>query len=252
MFAAAQAKMAEYLPNVVGEISQLVATITERIARLPPDRLLHRAWWEFAAAMLGLGGKKVIESEQLDAMRMVDYVQSVIASVKPEAYADEVSEDDWNKLKADVATLFHRLTLEYQMCLTAHRKAQDPSLDMALETFRFRAETLWLNIRGKRYHNHERQALLDILAPHSDILVNLFGIDAATFVGELDKVLAKLTHGLSEAMHEMTQFQDEVLSRLETLAEICQLTNELTLLSLFKASTAMWISRSSASASVNV
>ena len=58
---------------------------------------------------------------------------------------------------------------------------------MALETFRFRAETLWLNIRGKHYHNHERQALLDILAPHSDILVNLFGIDTATFVGELNR-----------------------------------------------------------------
>jgi hypothetical protein len=91
---------------------------------------------------------------------MVDYVQSVIASVKPEQYADNVSEEDWAKLKADVETLFQRLTLDYQMCLTAHRRAQNPQLDMQLEEFRFRGETLWLNIRGKRYQLHERQALL--------------------------------------------------------------------------------------------
>jgi preprotein translocase subunit SecA len=218
MAVAAQAKMAEHFPKIVEEIDKLVTTIAERVARLPPDRLLHRAWWEFAAAMLNLGRKKGIESEQLDAMRMVDYVQSVIASVKPEAYADEVSEDNWNKLKADVVALFHRLTLEYQLCLTAHRKAEDPAVDMALETFRFRAETLWLNIRGKRYHNHEQQALLDILAPHSDILVKLFGADAPTFAAELAKVLHKLTHGLGEAMDEMAKFQDDTLGRIETLA----------------------------------
>ena len=218
MTAAAQAKMAEHFPNIVEEIDKLVTSIAECVAHLSPDRLLHRAWWEFAAAMLGLGGGKMIESEQLDAMRMVDYVQSIVASIKPEAYADEVSEDDWNKLKSDVATLFHRLTLEYQMCLTSHRKAQDPALDMALETFRFRAENLWLNIRGKRYHNHERQALLDILAPHSDILVKLFGIDLPTFAAELARVLHKLTHGLGEAMDEMAKFRDDTLGRIETLA----------------------------------
>ena len=78
---------------------------------------------------------------------MVDYVQSVIVSVNPKQYADNISDEDWAKLKSDVATLFRRLTLDYQMCLTARRRAQDPQLDMRLEEFRFRAETLWLRAR---------------------------------------------------------------------------------------------------------
>jgi preprotein translocase subunit SecA len=215
--AEAQAEMAARYPVVVAEIDALVSSIAARIARLPPDRLLHRGWWEYAAVVTGVGGKKVSESDQLTAARMIDYVQSVIASVKPGTYAEDVSEDDWNELKTDVTTLFTRLTLDYQWYLSAHRKSQDPGLDMELEEFRYRAETLWLNIRGKRYQPHERQALLDTAAPHSDILVKLFGIDATTLVDELDKVLAKLTRGLADAIQGMAEFRDETLSQLEKL-----------------------------------
>ena len=63
---------------------------------------------------------------------------------------------------------------------------------MQLEEFRFGAETLWLNIRGKRYQLHERQALLDVLAPHSNILLKLFGLDQAALAAEFDKILNHL------------------------------------------------------------
>jgi hypothetical protein len=149
---------------------------------------------------------------------MVDYVQSVIASVKPEQYADNVSEEDWAKLKADVETLFQRLTLDYQMCLTAHRRAQNPQLDMQLEEFRFRAETLWLNIRGKRYQLHERQALLDVLAPHSGVLSKLFGLDAVALATEFDKILTRLTHGLMDIATDMKELHTKSMDRLDELA----------------------------------
>jgi hypothetical protein len=164
-FDAMQSEAAEQYPKIVTEIDALVLSIAQQIVHLRPDRLLHRGWWEFATMMIGIGPKKYSDSDRLAAMRMVDYVQSIIASAKPEEYAKDLSEEAWNKLRSDISTLFLRLTLEYQICLTAHRKAQDPNLDMGLEEFRFQTETLWVNIRGKRYHVHERQALLDILAP---------------------------------------------------------------------------------------
>jgi hypothetical protein len=118
----------------------------------------------------------------------------------------------------DVETLFRRLTLDYQMCLTAHRRTQDPQLDMKLEEFRFRAETLWLNIRGKRYQLHERQALLDVLAPHSDVLSKLFGLDAAALVTEFDKILTRLTHGLLDIATDMKELHVKSMERLDELA----------------------------------
>ncbi len=217
-FEAAQARMVAHYPITVSEIDALVSSIAARIARLPPERLLQRAWWEYSAMMVGLGGKDAGDSEKLAAARMVDYVQSVIVSVKPEQYAADVSEEDWTKLKTDVETLFRRLSLDYQMCLTAHRRAQDPQLDMQLEEFRFRAETLWLNIRGKRYQLHERQALFDVLAPHSDILSKLFGLDAAELAAELDKILTRLTHGLMDIARDMKELHAKSMARLGELA----------------------------------
>jgi hypothetical protein len=185
-------RMAEAYPALVAEIDALVSSIAAQVSRLPPDKLLQRGWWEFASALIGVRGVTA-ESDQLDAQRMVDYIQSVIAAVKPEECAEEITEDDWHKLKSDVQTLFNRLRVEYQACLTAYRRSKDPELDMELEDFRMRAETLWMNIRGKRYHAHERQALLDVLSPHSDVLLRLYGINAEQLVNELNKLLVKLT-----------------------------------------------------------
>lgn len=217
-FEAAQARMVAQYPITVGEIDTLVASIATRIAHLPPDRLLQRGWWEYSAMIVGLGGKEAGDSEMLAAARMVDYVQSVIVSVKPQEYAENISEEDWAKLKADVEALFQRLTLDYQMCQTAYRRAQDPQLDMRLEEFRFRTETLWLNIRGKRYQLHERQALLDVLAPHSEVLLKLFGLDATAFAGEFDKILTRLTHGLMNIATDMKEMHAKAMIRLDELA----------------------------------
>lgn len=217
-FEAAQARMVAQYPITVGEIDALVASIATQVAHLPPDRLLQRGWWEYSAMIVGLGGNEAGDSEKLAAARMVDYVQSVIVSVKPEEYADNVSEEDWAQLKADVEALFQRLTLDYQMCLTAHRRDQDPQLDMPLEEFRFRTETLWLNIRGKRYQLHERQALIDVLAPHSEVLSRLFGLDATALAGEFEKILTRLTHGLMDIATDMKEMHAKAMARLDELA----------------------------------
>ncbi|WP_051228797.1 YecA family protein [Pleomorphomonas oryzae] len=215
---AIQARLAAQYPIIVSDIDDLVASIAAQIARLPPDRLLQRGWWEYSTMMVGIGGKDASDSEKLLAARMVDYVQSMIVSVKPEQYAADVGEEDWTALKADIEGLFRRLTLDYQMCMTAHRKAQDAQLDMQLEEFRFRAETLWLNIRGKRYQLHERQALLDVLAPHSEILLKLFGLDADDLAAEFDKILTRLTHGLIDIAEEIKELHAKSIVRLDELA----------------------------------
>ncbi|MBI4382772.1 MAG: preprotein translocase subunit SecA [Nitrospinae bacterium] len=90
---------------------------------------------------------------------------------------------------------------------------------MELEEFRFRAESLWMIVRGKRYTPHERQALLDVLTPHSDVLFCLFGIDAPTLVAELDKILAKLTRGLHDALMDMEHFRNDTIDRASKLSE---------------------------------
>ena len=212
------AAMAARFPEVEAELDALVKDIADRVRRLPAASLLHRGWWEFAMVALGFGGARLDDPDNMVAQRMVDYVQSVIAGVPPaEDVAEEVSEEEWSALKADVETLFRRLTFEYPAARTAHRKIQDPELDMALEGFQVRAELLWSHVRGKRYQAHERQALLDVLTPHSGELQKLFGLTAEALVAEINKLLAKLTRGLHEAVEAFESFREDTLGRLETL-----------------------------------
>jgi preprotein translocase subunit SecA len=214
----AKAKMAEHHPTITAEIDDLVTQIAEQVARLPGERLLHRAWWEFA--MINTIRESPSEFDWLLAMRMIDYVQSVIASVKPaKDIALEVSEEEWQVLSKRVKTLFERLTSEYQFALTAYNSIENKDFDVALEEFRNRAEVIWMNIRGERYQCHEKQALEDILLPHSDVLLQLFGIDAQTLIDEFDKILAKLSHGLMDMMVELESFRADTLNRMEELAK---------------------------------
>lgn len=219
-----RAKMAAQLPTITAEIDDLVAQIADQVARLPAEQLLHRAWWEFVMINIMRDGPS--ESDSLAAMRMIDYVQSVIASVKPaEDVATVVSEEEWESLSERVNTLFTRLTLEYQIALTASKAEEKSGFDMELEELRFRAEVMWMNIRGERYQCHEKQALEDILIPHSDVLFRLFGIDAQALINELDKILAKLSRGLMDMILEFESFREDTLNRLEQLAKETDVTD---------------------------
>ena len=215
----AQAEWALDLSRIRSEIDALVTRIADRVSHLPPERLLQRGWWEHKSLLLGLSDKEMSDFDQLTAIRMIDYIQSVIASVQPNLpYRTDVPEEEWVALRKDVETLFRRLNLDYQISLTAHRRAADPNLDMNMEEFRYRAEIHWMNIRGERYHIYERQALEDVIGPHSDVLVRLFGIDSQTLVGGLDRLLQKLTAGLRDAVLGLKEFREAVLNRLSKLA----------------------------------
>jgi hypothetical protein len=207
----------EDFPAATAKVEALVQSITSRVRSLPPDRLLHRAWWEFAGVTLGIYGTKTDDQEQSLAMRMIDYIQSVIASTEPVLpHTQTVSEKEWVDLKADVRSLFSTLTLRYQWARRAVKR-QEADYNEALVEFQYRAEIMWMNVRGSRYQAHEYEALLDLLTPHSDVLVELFGIDAVTLAGNLQRILDRLTKGLADLFADMKSFENESRQRMEEL-----------------------------------
>ncbi len=63
---AIQERMARDLPKISAEIDMLVENIAARVARLPPEQLLLRSWWEFAGASV-LPDRKPERSGGVDA-----------------------------------------------------------------------------------------------------------------------------------------------------------------------------------------
>lgn len=218
-FSQFQNRLANQFPEVVKEIDLLISNIRTRIQKLPFDRLLHRAWWEFARLAVGFYEKKSNDRDLSLSMRMIDYVQSVIASTEANFQQEEdVSEEDWLALVNDIQSLFKKLNYEFSFCQLSYEKLNDPNFDFKLAQFKHSAQLIWANVRGERYQVHEGQALKDVLLPHSDILQKLFDIDAETLIDELLKILDKLTKGLGPLFEEFIAVEKEFSTRIDEIA----------------------------------
>lgn len=171
-----QQKLVERLPEVVRDIDSIICRIVDLVIELPPERVLQRAWGEMAVRHMGMSSESDADSDDVVSLRMIDYLQSVIASVKPKgAPKDEIGEDDWQTLRSSVEELFNKLNLNYQISQTALRRKEDPDFDIEYEEFYYKAQMYWCNIRGHRYLFHEEEHFRDLVSPHSDILNKLFG-----------------------------------------------------------------------------
>jgi len=96
-----QNKLVERYPEVCREIDGIVTKIAEKIRLLPPDELLKRAYWEMAARHIKIKSEVDVGFEEALSLRMIDYIQSVIASIQPEDVpVTEVTENQWSDLKS--------------------------------------------------------------------------------------------------------------------------------------------------------
>ncbi len=158
-----QKRLIEDYPKVVGDINVLVTEIADLIKVLPPEKLLHHAWWEMAMAHTKIKAEVEIGEKEGTSLRMVDYVQSVIAAVSPaENQRDDVTDEEWANLRSKIEELFTKINLDYQICRSAKNRTDDPNFDKNFEEFQFKAQLFWCNLRGHRYQVHQ-PAYLDSL-----------------------------------------------------------------------------------------
>lgn len=199
-------------PLEIDTINNLISKISSRVITLPPDLLLHKAWWNMVMMRITLNGKEIEQNEQLTAQRMIDYIQSVIASIPPaQAYKKQVSDEDWQNLFDDVNNLF-KLVNKY---LTHQYNLADKNT-LGIEEFKIITEILWINVRGKRYDYFQIIALEELLEPHSDVLERNFNINSASLVSEFSNAFQKFKIGPQEKIINI--FDD--LSKTTSLSRV--------------------------------
>ncbi len=214
-FAKMQNELVEKYPKVVQDIDQLVAEIARLVSELPAEQLLHRAWWEMAGKHINVVSETSVGTDEIVSIRMIDYIQSIIVSVPPAPnQRDEIMEDEWGILRAKVQKLFQQSNIVYQVSLTAKNRT-DPDYNDDLEEFKFKAQSYWCNIRGRRYQVHEPAYLNDMFAPHSDVLKELFGITSEQFIEGVTRIWHNLTFGIQDAVHLFNQFKADVDDAVE-------------------------------------
>lgn len=213
-FADMQKYLTDLYPNVCQEIDELIKQIIAVVSNLPPSELLKRAYWEMASHHLNIESESEADSDDVISLRMVDYLQSIIASTKlAEKVSENLSEDVWAQLKNMVSTLFPKLNIEYQICRTALNRTNDPDFDLDYEEFYSEAQQYWVNVRGHRYLVHELPALSDLLEPHNEVFKELFGIGTDELIAGLRMIQDSLTLGIGKVINDLKVMQEAIIEK---------------------------------------
>lgn len=213
-------RVGERYPLVVREIDELVAKIFATVGVLPPEMLLQRAWQEMVMAHRHVEAEIDVTQDDSLALRMVDYVQSVVAAApRGEQQKNELTEADWAELRTNVSALYRKLNFEFPACATAHRKANGTDLGDAMEEFLVKSQMHWCNVRGNSFQIHQVDALGDLLSTQSPLIEDAYAISTNQLVEELRKIWHALTFGLHEAASSMLQVHREVMDEVGRVIE---------------------------------
>jgi len=205
---------------VCREIDEKVSIIADKVRKLPPDELLKRAYWEMAAHHMNIDSEIKIDQEAAISLRMVDYIQSIIASVKPaESIQEIVAEEDWQQLRALIKDLFSLVNFEYQICRSASTRKSNPHYNRDFDKYYFKAQLYWCNIRGHQYIVHGIPFFRSLLLPHNEVLKELFGISSEELIDAIQKIQDSLTFGIDKLMKDLKQFQKITTKELEKITK---------------------------------
>ena len=215
-FEETQRRLVDEYPEIVRKVDLLVSEIAALVSVLPPEKLLHRAWWEMAHLHIKIEAEDEIGFEDCVSVRMIDYVQSVIAAVSPAQDQREiVTGEEWATLRQKVAELFRTVNINYQLSRSVNNRAKNPNIDLGLEEFEYKAQMYWCNVRGTRYQVHQPTYLREMFLPHSDVLQELFGISGERFAAEITKVWHALSFGIRDVAESFAEFQKDVMGAIE-------------------------------------
>lgn len=211
-----EARLAADYDEVVREIDRDIAEAAALVATLSPLATLHRAWWERSAASLGIESEVEVGREHAHAARMLDYVQSLVASTPRVASPPrELTDKAWGNLQELVESVFRKLNSRYFLCATAARRKSGTTVDDAFEEFHFKTQLYWCNVTGRQYQNHQVQAIRELLAPQTGAVQQLYGLSSEQLSDELAKIWHSLTKGIADAFEAMDAFRQKSLEALD-------------------------------------
>lgn len=209
-----QERLAGEFPDICKEIDEVIGKIVDLVKILPPDKLMYHALWERAAHHINIKSEIEIDEDGAISQRMIDYIQSVIVSVPPANSQEiDVTEERWLEIKEAVTKLFNLLNHQFMLCQTAaDRKMLGHDEDF--EDFYFKAQIFWCNIRGKRYSVHDIPYHKDLLAPHDEILKEIYGVGTDGIIEGLEEIQSALLYGIIKATEDLHKFDSLIKPKL--------------------------------------
>src|SRR6266568_1047430 len=210
-------RAAENYPKTCQDIDANVTKICSLVRKFHPLQLLKYGYDVFAAKSIGKTAEVELDSSVAIALRMVDYLQSIIVSVPPSEIpiTQQINEDLWKELHNEVEQLYYQLNTNYHISRTAYSKLNVENYDTEFDAFYVKAQMLWANVRGHKYSIHDIPHLQKLIFPHDDIFREVFGISTDDFLDGINKIQESLLFGLPDAYIELKEFQKKTMDIVE-------------------------------------
>jgi hypothetical protein len=204
-----QAFYKEEYPKVKERIDGKVKKIKDEISICDPLILLKFTKDMAMLSHLNKFSELDYTSEENIVIRAQEYIQSILVSTENHFDDTESKEDQekrWHSVLADIEDLYKEFVYFYHYW-SAHKKATGEISDEMIHHI-VESQMLYL-VRGNRYQIFELEPLRNLLHPHNDVLIELFGVTAEQIIEGLEKFQYSMSQGLADAWMDMTKSYDE-------------------------------------------
>ncbi|MEK3702897.1 SEC-C metal-binding domain-containing protein [Paenibacillus sp. FSL R7-0198] len=208
------AKLAGDYPEIYKKINELVNIIRSLVVRCDPLQLLVQGYYGMLFSMLDKSSEFHFDFDDTVAVRMIDYIQSIIVSTPPLENRDESQNNLISELSNKVSELYSSLH-QFHMTHSAYLKENDPEYDPEYDMLYVQAQELRTTVRGDRYAVHEIDHLRDLLTPHNEIFIELFNIGIEDFLDGIRKLQFSLMQGINQLMTDMEELREQTLEAVE-------------------------------------
>lgn len=229
-------RAAENYSKICTDIDLKIKNICLLVRDFHPLQLLKYGYELFASRSIGKIAEVDLDSDVAVALRMVDYIQSIIVSIpkSDKKITDQIDEEKWKELHREVEQLYYFINTSYHISRTAYAKLNDDNYDEKYNDFYVKAQMLWANVRGCRYSIHDIPHHRSLLLLHNDIFLELFGVSIDEFIEGIKRLQDSLLTGIPSAFLELKEFQKKIMNIVEkriaeaiTTEDLTQLTHQV-------------------------
>lgn len=208
-------RLADQYQEIKEKVDQLVSEIRDLIASCNPLTLLQQSYWSMFMSILNKTSEFQYGFEEIIAVRMIDYVQSVLVSTESVKSNDKNEDmDKWNEIYEKVAELYTNLS-NYHICHSAYLQNTDPNYDEGYDSLYVQAQELRTTVRGQRYPVFEYPHHLDLLLPHEEVFKELFGISIEEFLIGIEKMQMSLMRGMDNIVSDLDNMIEKTAPVIE-------------------------------------
>jgi hypothetical protein len=198
----------QVIANLLKEMEEAATKIRALVNSMPPEELIGYIYAQLMMTSNNTTSPQLDSDIPKDTLNEIQFLLEYVHAVLASDVAPEVLEFDEKKC-AELFALCRVLqekAMSFAVVSSANTKNEDFGSDTA--EIEFHAKSSWVMLRGNRYQVLEGEFYQYVLAPHDNVLKDIYGIGAIEIAEGFQQLANATRMGQANSIEKMmTQFQ---------------------------------------------